>query len=509
MNNDLPKERRSADRAGWAIALLLATAFFVVNLWLQIGKWNAFHIADFDIGNAASLLREVCNGQFRFLDPGHLYGPLLSQFYLLYLLLFFMAPSHITLMVVMSAAFAAAIVLTYAAGRTVFQGTRWPLLFTFAVAANPLFWLLSLSGFRQSAPVLPAVLGLFIAWRRGHKGWFVACAVLAAAAQANVALALAPLGVALLRRDRVKFYGRTLLATAGGFLALNFALLFLARYLSGIEPPEGMFHLIAFGRSPGEALRTMFVRPGLVLENIFYYKNLTLLLFVVTFLSLPLLAPLWLTGAAFELVYMALSTRGLTELAPRTAWAVNLDHRIFSFFNTGMITVLPFFIVAALLGAGRLGLWARKNSAFFAGKSGGALIAVLFVAATALLHFYLTPNDYGPVPGARGADWSAVQADEHDRLREHRLQTLAGEYTYLMQFSFYFHAYHISQRTLLTAEKAAQITFDYVLLDTRGDCPIVGLETCAKLWRQLPADPRYRVAWEEDGIILLCRKTLL
>jgi len=509
MSKQPTNERQSADHWGWPAVVVLCGLFGGWLVWVQIAKWQSFHPANFDYANVASIFEDLLHSRLRPLDPAQLYGPLLSQFYLLYFLLYALLRSVYTLMAIHAFFFSVALFLTYLAARTIWRRPWWPLLFTAALALNPLFNICALSGFRQSAPVLPAVLGLFIAWRKGNKRWFAVCAVIAAAAQANVALALAPLGMVLWRRAGEKFFGRTLVATAGGFLVLNIALLMLARHFSSIKPPDNMLHLIAFGQSPGEALRRMFTQPGLVLASFFYWKNVSLLLLAITFLGLPFLAPRWLAGALFELIYMALSTRGLTELAPRTAWAVNLDHPVLSFFNTGMITALPFFIVAALLGAEKLGLWARKNATLFTRAFFKRLAFLIFLAATAVMHYTLTPNAYGPVPGARGADWAAVRVDAHDRLLRHRLETLAVEYTYLMQFDFYFQAYHVPQRTLLTPEKAARITFDYVLLDTQGECPIIGRESCEKLWRELPADPSYRIAWEKDGIILLCRTTLL
>ncbi|MDP8225046.1 MAG: DUF2079 domain-containing protein [Candidatus Lernaella stagnicola] len=476
----------------------LALAFFGVNLWLQVAKWHTFHYATFDYANVMSILDEVRSGRFDFLDAAHLYGAALCQAYVLYFLCYFFVPSPYTLMVIVAAVFGLAVFCVYVAARPLFRTPRWPLLLTLFMALNPFLIVASLAGFRQNMIVVPAALLAFAAYQRRRPIAYVVAVIIACAAQANITPGILLLGFWILWRRRDRWFGRATVFAAAGWLVLNAVIYLAVRSLSDIEPPANMLHLTAYGESPVDFLRAFWERPGFVLENLFYWRNGTFLVLLLSLAGLPLISPAWLIAALPELGYMLVSTYGLVELDPRTAWAVRFMNPLFSHFNTGLVLTLPFFIIASLEGAARLGHWGHARW----GEAAGKWAAVLLVLAGFLSFYFLTPVDYGPVPLTRAAQGRSLTPSAHDDLRGEILDSLDANRSYLMQFEFYFFAPRVRHRALLSNVAYDDEGYDFVLVDEKGSCPHPGPAECAALRERLTTDPRFELAWDKDGIRL-------
>lgn len=500
-----PLRRWLAANYGWLGAIALTAVFFGVNLYLQIAKWQSFHVTAFDYANLTAILDEILNLKFRFLDPTHIYGAALSQVYVAYVLIYAIAPSVYTPMVWTAALFASTIALTYVAGRTLFSRSRWPLVFAFLIAVNPVLIVSSLAGFRQNATVLPAVLLAFVAYQQRRRVWFIAAVALVCASQANIIPGMLLLGLWLWWRGPERLFGRAMAGVAALWLVANVAIVAVVFAATGIAPPDSMGHLGELGGTPSGVLRTLLTDPAQVLTHVFYTKNVTLLLPLLALLGLPLLAPVWLLAALPEFAYMALSTFGYVNTEARTSWAVSLGHPVFSFFNTGMIIVLPFCIIAALQGAVRVRDWwaARRPPGPWINNA----TVVVVVALGLVMLRYLTPTAFGPVPLAKGADFADVRVTAHHRLLRSTLDELDPARRYLMQFGFYFYAPHIPHRTLLNEQFNREQDFDFVLLDRHDPCPITSRDACRRLRAELLGDARYEVERETDGIVILRKKT--
>jgi Predicted membrane protein (DUF2079) len=496
--------RRLTENYGWIGALALSLAFFGFNLWLQVAKWQSFHYASFDYANVVSILEESWHLRFQYLDPTHVYGAALSQVYLIYLAAFRLVPSPYTLMVLVAAFFSTTIFATYIAARTVFDRPLWPLILAWVVAVNPFFIVASLAGFRQNMPILAAMPFAFWAYQRKRPRLFVAAILVAAASQANIIPGLILLGAGLLRWGDRRF-AKLLLLAAGAWLLVNVAIVLGVVFGLGIPPPAKLTHLNSFGEGIGGFLGTLTRDPGAIWTDLVVGDNLTLLLLPLSFLLVPLLAPLWLVAAAPEFIYMALSTHGLTALDERTRWAVDLPHPWFSFFNTGMVLALPFLILGLINGSVRLrDAWLRRRPP--SRRAEAAAAALVLVASFVFLR-YLTPTAYGPFPLVRGADFSEVAVTEHDRVVSHTIRQMPPNLSYMMQYGFYFYSTRTPRRLLLNEDNYRWHEFDKILYDTNGECPTIGRAACEALWKRLPNDERYIETYARDGVHVLTHRS--
>jgi hypothetical protein len=489
--------------AGRLAALSLSALFFGYHFSIQIAKWKSFHYATFDYSNVAGFFEELLNGRHRFLDPTHIYGLLLSQFHFINLAIYAARPSPYTLMAISSASLALAIYLAFAASDALLKHSRWAIWFALAFALNPFFDVASLSGFRPAAPAVPAALGMFISWQKEKRSWFILSSIIFCSSQANLIVGALLLGLALWRwgAGRRQF-GKTLTIIATAWLVLSMMIPFAVTTVFHLPPPAKITHLAAFGSSFSEIIRTVITRPGFVFQNIFYYQNITLVMMVLSFFLLPTFAPLWLIGAAPEFFYLVISTYGLCVIDPRTSWALNLSHPLFSFVSTGFLSVLPFLFITMIQGAARArDRWGERFSRFSKGTIEAAFVVMIFA-----MHYFLTPVDFGPVPLARGADSQSLRVTERDIKRTQILGTLDSEKSYLMDFPFFFWAYNIPNRRLIVSDQSLKDRFDYVLLDLQSSCRLIPKTDCDLLHDQLLAAPEYEIVFDNDGLIMMRRK---
>lgn len=494
---------------GWSAAILLSFLFFGTHLWLQIAKWTSLHPACFDYTNVIDVLRAMLSGRVLDLEPTHLYGLVFSQAYYFYVIPFTIFSSPITLMVLNSLMFASGIFLVYWAGRTIWKSPWLPLMFSFSLLFSPILAVSSLSGFRPAALIIPAALGSFIAWQKKRKGWFALCIACACAAQANIIIGVLCLGLVLHWRERTSPFGRLALLVGAGWIVLIAVSILAVGKLSGVHPPTEVGHLAGFGNSFSEMVMTIIGRPGFALKNLFYWKNLTLLLFIVSLAGLPLIRPIWLAGALPETFYVALSTLSLTSVDPRTSWATNMNDPWFSFFNSGFITMLPFFYIAGLEGTDRfLRLLRRRFPNFW--TRGRTVVGVsLFLAGTLSIHYWFTPGNFGPVPLSKDADFSAIQARPHHRAAHEFLARLDKDHFYLMDHSLYFAYTGAADHRLLTDRTSLDDTVDYVLLNMEDANPILSAAMRKRILTQIVKMDLKPVWQSEHGeLVILTREGL-
>jgi len=491
------------------LAWTVTVVFFAVHLYLQIAKWHVFHPACFDYANVYDVLHSLLTGRVYQMEPTHLFGLVFSQTYFFFAPLFALVPSVYTLMVINSFVFSAGIILAYYAAREVFQRSWIPLLFTVSLALNPFYTISALSGFRPMALIVPAVFASFLAWRRKKKVVFVLVLALMCTAQLNILFGIFFLGFALWWRDRKPFFGLTSMAMSALWILASLIAAIIVTRQSGTAPPADIGHLIAYGSSFSEIFHTLLTRPGFVLKNIFYWKNLTIVFFFLTVAALPLLRPTWIAGAVPELIYIVLSTYGFTQIDSRTRWAVNLDDPLFSFFNTGLITVLPFLYVAAFEGLERLLNWVKTKKPLLLTARYRRIGIIGFLLFSCVIHYAFSPPDYGPVAGAKSADFSVLEQQPHHDQMRFVIANLKRDAFYLMDFSFFFYTVDFPRQRLLNAESPLDDTYDYIVLNRADPNPMLTPEQRKHIEETLMTLP-YRTVWKStDGkIVILARPSM-
>lgn len=157
----------------------------------------------------------------------------------------------------------------------------------------PVVFNVNLFDFHPEVLLVPGILGAVLVARGGKIAWFCACVILTLSSKAVLSLTVAAMGFWLLVFEKRRLYGA--IALAAGIAWFLIATQVIIPFFSGGEA-AGVGRYSFLGDSVLEIILNLFLKPGIVLSQIFTLPNLEYLaLFfapVIWGLSLRHLAPL-------------------------------------------------------------------------------------------------------------------------------------------------------------------------------------------------------------------------
>ncbi|MBN1658554.1 MAG: DUF2079 domain-containing protein, partial [Anaerolineae bacterium] len=244
--------------------------------------------------------------------------------------------------------------------------------------------------------VTPMLLALYYA-RRGHYGRMWVWAVVVMMVKEEMPLLTLMLGLWLALGPRARRHGLALAAVSLAWWAVA-VFLITPRYAPieyGGDQSVHFERYAAFGDSPGEIVRTIITRPGLVWETVGEPDRVRYLLglFASGGLLLPLLAP--------EILLLGAPILAFNVLSSFEAMYADTYHYT--------APIVPFFVAAAAVGLARVARLAGPRR-----REVTVTAAMAVVLAGSLVYH----RAHGYTPLARNLEWPEVTA--HHRLIESR-----------------------------------------------------------------------------------------
>ena len=450
---------------------------------LSVLRHLAFNTGRFDLGNMTQAVWSTAHG-----DPlavtnlrgeqmsrlGAHFDPILAAFAPLW----WLWPHPTLLLVVQSAALALGAVPVYLLARKHLGSERGALAFSLAYLLYPATQWMTLSEFHPVALATPLLLAAFW-WLDEHRLLpFALAAAAACLTKEHVGLAVALLGVWYwLARGRRRA-GLTIAAAGAAVSALALALVVPHFSPRGASAFEGRYE--AVGGGPAGVVRTAFTDPGALLAEVADARSLVYLLdLLLPLLALPLLAPLALLPALPELAANLLSST-------RTQQSIHFHYTA---------TMIPPLVVGAIFGAARL----RRRGGRFAS------VATAVVVAAVAANFLRGPLPvWAPFPGAETLAARSYDVTEHDRISARAVRLVPDDAVVTATNSL---GAHLSdRRRILSFPVLADATWVAVDETRPGYRDRIAPLPVAVRVRQLRADPRWRVVFDEDGVVLFRRR---
>jgi uncharacterized membrane protein len=466
---------------------LMAAVYASVFASLSIARLHAFWAGRFDLGNMVQAVWSTAQG--RPLETTDMFG---SQFVRLGAhvdpLLVLFTPLTWTGHLPEALLIAQALIVAVGAFPAYLLGRRWLGGAGFGVAAAAVYLLyppLQWAVVTDFHPVtLAAPLLMFCIWAAEERRWVVlgVCAPLAAMSKEQVGLAVAMLGLWLAVRGARR--AGALLAAGGIAWSLFAVLVVIPRFNRG-EGSAFVARYAHLGDTQGEIVTTILTRPWEVAELLIQPERLAYLAaLLLPLLLLPLAAPLLAAGA-------------LPDLAINMLSDLPSQHQIHFHYAA---VIAPFFVCAAILGLARVRTWSAwpPVSEFMARP--GRVIATQ-IAAVAIAGVVL-----GPLPW-----WSHVPFGSDERAGSYTVGSHAAAARAALGFipddvpvsAGNTMGAHLSERerihTFPVIADAEWIVVDserpYLgdRRDPRGHAARLAL---------LHADPRWRVVYARDGVMV-------
>lgn len=435
----------------------------------------------FDLGNMVQAVWATAHGHLlevtdvhgrQFSRLGAHFDPFLAVFGALWRLW----PSVDMLLVAQAAAVAAGAVPVYLLARRHLRAPWAPLAFAFAYLLYPAAGWLTLNEFHPVAFACPLLLFAFWCLDRDRLLPFALLGLAAATTKEEVGLVVAGFGVwyAFARGRRAAGAA----VAAGGALVTLLALYVVIPHFNG-APSSFYDRYTAVGGSPGGIVTGLFTHPLRVPEKLFTLRNLRYLGDLLLPLGLlSLLSPVALVALPEVLLNL------LSVTAPQTSVR----------FHYTAAEIAP-LVCAAVLGGARL-------EARYPGRARYLAPAVAVVAVAASYQI-------GPVlfwqalPGAGGDVGHAIKTSRHDRIAHAALRLIPA-------------AAPVSATNSLGAQLSArrQIFSFPVLRDARWVAVDEKRLSYQDRFATIPAavrlvqlrrDPRWRLAFEQDGVLVFRR----
>lgn len=363
----------------------------------------------------------------------------------------------------------------------------------FAMMGNPIFALGTFFGLSTL---------LFLRLRRMAPFFF---AVLLTCAQRPDFVALHfLLGIYLWRFEKDRRFGLVL---------VRITLLWVAAFLIGILLSRGdlfieasdTFRLGALGDSLGDIVKNILFHSNVLLKNIFIFENLKYFLFLAPVCFLPLLSPRWLLPIALEVVYVALSTKGLVERQDFVSFRSLFKGAFHLPYNNGLSIMMPLVYLAAIEGTHSLVIWL---GAWLKGKEEWVrpALAVFIAAGSILFHYRFTTPITGPVPWSREFNWNYYTVTEHARIGHSLIEQIPEEASVVFTET-------LTHRNLYSRAKMAQridfkspsdsITHRYALFDLFSYTAHEERASCLDSIGAYVSSKRYGVLEFIDGYLLM------
>jgi uncharacterized membrane protein len=444
---------------------------------LSVLRHRAFETGRFDLGNMVQAVWSTAHG-----DPlgiTTLHGTQtvrlaahVDPILVLFAPLWWLWPSPSLLLVAQAVAIALGALPVFWLARKHLGSERTALGFALGYLLYPATQWLTLSEFHPVALACPLLLYAFWYLDEDRLVPFAVAAVLASATKEEVPLVVAGLGVwYLLARRRVSA-GAVIAAMGIGWTALAIGVV-IPHFNDGSEPSFYGRYSEVGGSAPG-ILETAFTDPLTILRVAFDARGIGYLASLLLPLALlPLLAPLLLVAAAPELALNLLSST-------RTQTSIH-------FHYTAALT--PVLFAAAVLGAKRV----RR-------ELGGAIVVCALAANFALGAIPV----WSLFPGGEDLQSGSYDVTDHDRVAARALRMIPGDAVVTASNSLGAHL--SARRRVLSFPRLDDA--GWVAADERSPgyadrfAPVPYANALARLRR----DERWRLVFEEDGILLFRRR---
>lgn len=443
----------------------------------------AFNTGRFDLGNMTQAVWATAHGRVLSVTDlqgdqisrlGAHFDPILAGFAPLW----WLWPDPTMLLVVQAAAIAVGAWPVFLLARKHLGSERAGLGFALAYLLYPPTQWLALNEFHAVALATPLLLYAFWFLDEDRLVPFAIVAILACLTKEHIPLAVAALGVwyALARGRRragamIAVAGSAVAAFAIGFVVPHFA-------PAGSSPFEGRYR--AVGGSPAGILETALTDPLRIGEQAFGGNGIPYLLeLLLPLLALPLLAPLAALTALPELAANLLSST-------RTQTSIHFHYTA---------AAIPGLVVASVFGVARL----RRHTGRLR-----ELVTAVVVAGVAANYVLGAIPVWRAFPGGETLGTREYTVSDHDRVAERALRLIPGDAVVSATNSL---GGHLSERRRVLSfpvfDGAEWIAAD----ETRPGYAdrIAPLATSERL-RRLRLDGRWRIVFDEDGIVLLRRR---
>ncbi len=345
------------------VALALAL-YIVLFSFLTVTRHWAFQTHALDLGYYVQVLWSMSQG----LGPRvslpemHAWGDHFSPTLYLLAPLFALFPGPVFLLVAQSVLFGLGALPVYALARRRLESEGAAAGFALLYLVNPTLHGINIRDFHPAALAIPLLLVAVYCFETDRIGWFLLAVLLTLGSREDAAIGVIGLGlwIAVTRRRWILGLG----LAAASLALLFFDIRVLMPYFRGAPYPH-LHRYTHLGGSLGEILLTMLVHPIRALGLTVSLEKLGYVLALLAPLAfLPLFAPLGLVGSLPGLAQNLLS----------------FDHRLFNYRSQYNSFVLPFLMLAAVSGYGRLSPLVRWK-----GRSlRGLALAVAFVLSLAL-----------------------------------------------------------------------------------------------------------------------------
>jgi uncharacterized membrane protein len=447
---------------------------------LSILRHESFETGRFDLGNMVQAVWSTAHGDV--LQVTNLRGeqvsrlaahfdPLLAAFAPLW----WIWPSPSMLLTVQAILIALGALPVYWLARKHLGSERTAAGFALAYLLFPATQWLTLNEFHPVALACPLLL--FAIWYLDEDRLlpFALFATLAALTKEEIPLVVAGLGIwyALARRRWIAGGAITAAGVAAAALAVSVV---IPHFHGASSHFYGRYD--AVGGSASGIVRTAFTDPWRLLSTAFDHRGTHYLLHMLLPLAgLALLAPLLLVAAVPEFVLNLLSS-------------AETQSSIHYHYTAAEIAVL---VPAAILGAARLGHWAR-------------LAAPVAVTAAIIGNYVLGPAPiWRWLPGGQTLKADAAHVSAHDRVAERALAVIPRAAVVSATNSL---GAHLSERRRILSFPVLQDA-EWLAVDTErpslGDHR-AGAEAVARIER-IVRDGRWRMVFDEDGVLVLRRAT--
>ncbi len=462
----------------WLLLWAAIVAYGVGFAALSVLRYDSFETGRFDLGNMVQAVWSTAHGHF--LRVTNLHGeqtsrlaahfdPIVALFAPLWLLW----PSPDLLLTAQAILVALGALPVYWLARKHLASETAALGFAVAYLVYPATEWMTLNEFHPVALACPFLL--FAIWYLDENRLlpFAAFTTLAMLTKEEIPLVVAGLGVwfALSRR---RWAAGGAIAVVG-FLAAVIAIDVIVPHFHGASSHfYGRYN--AVGGSATGIVKTAFTHPRRLLSVAFDHRGSHYLLHLALPLALlPLLAPLLLVAAVPELVLNLLSSAG-------TQTSIHFHYTA---------AEIPVLVAAAVVGAKRLGRFTRF-----------APVAALVAAIVG--NYVLGPLPvWRWLPGGQTLKANAAHVSSHDRIAARALQLIPKNVPVSATNGL---GSHLSERRRILSYPLTNAV-EWLALDMKN--PSLGDQNAGDFARakmeHTIRDPRWRIVFERDGIVILRR----
>lgn len=368
----------------------------------------------------------------------------------LYCFIYFLFPYFQTLLIAHTFFMYIGALPLYLLTKRVLKNIPLALLFSISFLLHPFVNYQNLLGFGPHNIGLPILFLIFYFLEKGDFRNFIIFVILGFLIRAHVGLSIILFGLYLMTKIETRRYGKTSFLIGIIWIPI---IVSLALFFSGITGKD-LFRLFDINRYLGETLyekiHIVLNNPSLIIqnlirENIPYY-------FLLLFLPLafiPLFYPALLFPAIFSFGFMFL-------VRSRSSVLYN---------------VIPFIYLSGIYGAKRIINFMEDNPIFnrlyftkILSSKPELIITILILTTSIFSHYYLTPQDAGPIPLTNGFNANYYRINAHHLIGHKLLNLIPKESSCIAQDAL---IQHLTNRKKLDTfrDSSENEGWEYVLLD--------------------------------------------